>query len=140
MMESIALALLGGSLIGLAASLMLVFNGRVTGISGIMNGFLKSPIKDGLWRGAFLGGLILGGIILGSVRPDLFVNESGRSFGMVILAGFIVGFGTLMGSGCTSGHGVCGLARFSIRSLLATLTFMAVGVVAATGLKYIFGV
>lgn len=140
MMESIALALLGGALIGLAASLMLVFNGRVTGISGILNGFLKSPIKEGLWRGAFLGGLVLGGIILGAVRPDLFVNESGRSVGMVLVAGFIVGFGTLMGSGCTSGHGVCGLARFSIRSLLATLTFMAVGVVAATGLKYLLGV
>jgi uncharacterized membrane protein YedE/YeeE len=137
MIESIAFALLGGSLIGLAASLMLVFNGRVTGISGILNGFLKSPVKEGLWRGAFLGGLILGGIILGFIRPDFFVNESGRSIGTIIAAGFIVGFGTLMGSGCTSGHGVCGLARFSIRSLIATVTFMVVGVIAATGLKYL---
>lgn len=140
MIESIAFALLGGSLIGLAASLMLVFNGRVTGISGILNGFLKSPVKEGLWRGAFLGGLILGGIILGFIRPDFFVNESGRSIGTIIAAGFIVGFGTLMGSGCTSGHGVCGLARFSIRSLIATVTFMVVGVIAATGLKYLVGV
>lgn len=139
MMDDIFMALLGGALIGLSASLMLVFNGRVTGISGILNGFLRAP-KEGTWRGAFLGGLLLGGAVLGAIRPDLFVNVSGRSLMVVPVAGFIVGFGTLLGSGCTSGHGVCGLARFSIRSLIATLTFIAVGVVAATGLKYLVGV
>lgn len=139
MMDNIFMALLGGALIGLAASLMLVFNGRVTGISGILNGFLRAP-KEGTWRGTFLGGLLLGGAVLGAIRPDLFVNVSGRSLMVVPVAGFIVGFGTLLGSGCTSGHGVCGLARFSIRSLIATLTFIAVGVVAATGFKYLVGV
>lgn len=139
MMDNIFMALLGGALIGLAASLMLVFNGRVTGISGILNGFLRAP-KEGTWRGTFLGGLLLGGAVLGAIRPDLFVNVSGRSLMVVPVAGFIVGFGTLLGSGCTSGHGVCGLARFSIRSLMATLTFIAVGVVAATGFKYLVGV
>lgn len=139
-MNSILMALAGGALIGLAASLMLVFNGRVTGISGIVNGVLGGISKDGFWRVTFLAGLLVGGAVMGVMHPELFENTTGRSMGMVVLAGLIVGFGTVMGSGCTSGHGVCGLARFSIRSLLATVTFMIVGILTATALKYWMGV
>ncbi|UXR65012.1 YeeE/YedE thiosulfate transporter family protein [Bdellovibrio bacteriovorus] len=140
MMNSILMALSGGALIGFAASLMLVFNGRVTGISGIVNGLLGGLFKDGLWRLTFILGLLVGGALLGMSHPELFVNTSGRSVVLVTLAGLIVGFGTVMGSGCTSGHGVCGIARFSVRSLLATATFMIIGILTATVLKYWLGV
>lgn len=139
-MNSILMALAGGALIGLAASLMLVFNGRVTGISGIVNGLLGGIFKDGVWRLTFLLGLLTGGALWGTLHPELFENTSGRSVGMVVLAGVLVGFGTTMGSGCTSGHGVCGLARFSVRSLIATLTFMLIGILTATALKYGMGI
>lgn len=137
-MESILMAVLGGVLIGLAASLMLIFNGRVTGISGIVNGIMTSP-QEGWWRGTFMGGLILGGFLIHVLKPELFENLSGRSSGQIIVAGFIVGFGTVLGSGCTSGHGVCGLARLSPRSFYATLTFIAFGMLTASGVKYLFG-
>lgn len=137
-MESILMAVLGGVLIGLAASLMLIFNGRVTGISGIVNGIMSSP-KEDWWRGTFVGGLILGGLLTHIFEPQLFENLSGRSSGQIIVAGFIVGFGTVLGSGCTSGHGVCGLARLSPRSFYATLTFIAFGMLTASGVKYLFG-
>ncbi|WP_374032448.1 YeeE/YedE family protein [Bdellovibrio bacteriovorus] len=130
MMNSILMALAGGALIGLAASLMLILNGRVTGISGIVNGFIGDVRKD-LWRGAFILGLLIGGLVLGALQPDMFVNTSGRSVGVVLIAGLIVGFGTVMGSGCTSGHGVCGIARLSVRSLVATATFMMIGMLTA---------
>lgn len=137
-MESILMAVLGGVLIGLAASLMLIFNGRVTGISGIVNGIMTSP-QEGWWRGTFMGGLILGGFLIHVLKPELFENLSGRSSGQIIVAGFIVGFGTVLGSGCTSGHGVCGLARLSPRSFYATLTFIAFGMLTASGVKYLLG-
>lgn len=139
MMHSILMALAGGALIGLAASLMLIFNGRVTGISGIINGALGRVFGDGIWRVTFLLGLLLGGTLLGAFQPELFANTSGRSLGVVILAGLIVGFGTVMGSGCTSGHGVCGIARLSWRSLLATITFMVFGILTATAFNYLVG-
>lgn len=121
-------ALLGGVIIGLSVSLMLVANGRVTGISGIVNGLL-SPMKgDTAWRAFFVGGLVLGGLALQALNPRLFENSLNPSVPTVILAGLLVGFGTVMGSGCTSGHGVCGISRFSIRSLLATMVFIAAGV------------
>lgn len=137
-MNSILMALAGGALIGLAASLMLVLNGRVTGISGIVNGFLGDVRKD-LWRGAFILGLVIGGLILGALQPEMFVNTSARSTAVVLVAGLIVGFGTVMGSGCTSGHGVCGISRFSLRSLVATGTFMILGMITATLFKALAG-
>ncbi|WP_374079038.1 YeeE/YedE family protein [Bdellovibrio bacteriovorus] len=138
-MESIAMALLGGAIIGLASSLMLIFNGRVTGISGIANGFLSFVSGERLWRGAFLLGLVLGGVVIAATQPQLF-QQTERSFGVTILAGLFVGFGTVMGSGCTSGHGVCGISRFSIRSLVATTVFMAVGILVATFFRNWMGV
>lgn len=139
MLESILYALLGGAIIGLASSMMLIFNGRVTGISGIYNGILGFVKSDTAWRMAFVLGLVAGGGILLAVKPEFFVNESGRSLEAVAVAGLIVGFGTIMGSGCTSGHGVCGISRLSPRSLVATVAFMAAGFVTASVLKHLFG-
>lgn len=139
MLENIIYALIGGAVIGIAASIMLVFNGRVTGISGIYNGILNRTKGDMAWRVAFVGGLFLGGSVLYSLRPDFFVNESGRPLWLVALAGLIVGFGTIMGSGCTSGHGVCGISRLSPRSLVATAAFMGAGFATATLLRQLFG-
>lgn len=123
-------ALLGGVLIGTAVSLMLLWNGRVTGISGIINGAL-SPVKgDTLWRVLFIGGLFLGGLVMGQLNPQVFANTINSEVWITIVAGLLVGFGTIMGSGCTSGHGVCGISRMSPRSLVATIVFMAAGIAA----------
>ncbi|MNK07392.1 hypothetical protein D3C87_253050 [compost metagenome] len=140
MTTSILLALSGGALIGLATALMLIFNGRVTGISGILNNFITSPRQEQGWRGFFLGGLILGGGGMAWLRPDFFANITGRSLTVLVIAGLLVGFGTVMGSGCTSGHGICGISRMSIRSMVATLVFMIFGILTATFFKGILGV
>lgn len=122
-------ALLGGALIGVAVSLMLLLNGRVTGISGIINGAL-APVKgDTQWRILFIVGLFSGGLVMGQLNPQVFTNTLSVSTGITALAGLLVGFGTIMGSGCTSGHGVCGISRLSMRSLLATVTFIVAGVI-----------
>lgn len=127
-------ALLGGVLIGTSVSLMLFWNGRVTGISGIINGTL-SPVKgDTLWRVLFIAGLFLGGLVMGQLNPNTFANTLTSDVWTTIAAGLLVGFGTIMGSGCTSGHGVCGISRMSPRSLVATAVFMASGIAAV----YIF--
>ncbi|WP_333849669.1 YeeE/YedE family protein [Leclercia sp.] len=121
----------GGLLIGLAAILLIHFCGRIAGISGIVSGMLTKQTRAEGWRIAFLAGLI-GSPLLFSLffpLPDIHVQTS---WPMIIVAGLLVGIGSRLGSGCTSGHGVCGLSRFSKRSLVATLTFMAVGVVTAT--------
>ncbi|MRW86643.1 YeeE/YedE family protein [Pseudoduganella sp. FT26W] len=117
-------ALVGGVLIGLAAALFVVFNGRIAGISGILGGLIKPRRGDIGWRVAFIAGLVVapGVYALAWMRPDIQVDADPF---ILIIAGLIVGFGTRMGSGCTSGHGVCGIARLSPRSLIATLTFMA---------------
>ncbi len=116
----------GGALIGVSASLLLLCNGRIAGISGIVGGIVR-PAGDGVaWRVAFLAGLFLGGITLAQLAPDTLAIELERSPAALILAGLLVGFGTRLGNGCTSGHGVCGISRFSQRSLIATGTFMGV--------------
>jgi uncharacterized membrane protein YedE/YeeE len=121
-------SVLGGTLIGLASWLLLASLGRVAGISGIAAGALfpvKPPQGDTGWRWAFLLGLIVGGaVIAGLLHPPVTAM---RPYGLLVIAGLLVGFGTVLGSGCTSGHGVCGIGRRSARSLLATLTFMASG-------------
>jgi len=118
-------SLAGGLLIGLAAAAMLVFNGRIAGISGITGGVLKADRGDTLWRALFVAGLLVGGFVYGLVAPNAFAITIDRSTGALVVAGLLVGFGTQMGNGCTSGHGICGLSRFSIRSLVAVVTFMA---------------
>jgi uncharacterized membrane protein YedE/YeeE len=123
-------ALLGGILIGVSVSLMLFWNGRVTGISGIINGIL-TPLKgDTQWRVLFVLGLFLGGLVMGQLNPQVFANTIQAEIWTTIGAGLLVGFGTILGSGCTSGHGVCGISRMSPRSLIATIVFMVAGVLA----------
>lgn len=138
-LNSIIVPLLGGALIGLAVTLMLLFNGRVTGISGILASSLTKPNHDGLWRWLFLIGMVTGGFFMYQMRPDFFTNLTGRSLGSVALAGLLVGYGTVMGGGCTSGHGICGLSRLSVRSLLATITFMFFGFLSVQIVSYLFG-
>lgn len=128
-------ALLGGVIIGGAVSLMLLLNGRVTGISGIINGTL-TPVKgDTGWRVLFVLGLVLGGFALRLIEPDAFSGQLETGLGSTIVAGLLVGFGTVMGSGCTSGHGVCGISRMSPRSLVATITFIVAGMLAVVLFK-----
>lgn len=125
-------AIAGGALIGLAASVMLLMNGRIAGISGILGGLFTPRAGDIGWRVAFVVGLILAGLVATGLAPSLVEAELDRAPWMVVLAGLMVGFGTRLGNGCTSGHGVCGLSRLSPRSLASVLVFMAVGAVVAT--------
>ncbi|MBX2797817.1 MAG: YeeE/YedE family protein [Myxococcales bacterium] len=125
-------ALAGGLLIGLSASALLLLRGRVMGVSGILGGVLPPVASDWGWRAAFLLGMGCGGGILLTVQPQVVVSPSDRTLLAVAVAGVLVGVGTRLGNGCTSGHGVCGLTRFSTRSLAAVLTFMLTGGIAAT--------
>lgn len=121
-------ALLGGVLIGLAATLLLWLNGRVAGVSGILNGVVFSSAGDTAWRVAFLIGLIAAGGLYMAVVPGTSLPRTDYSRVALIVAGVLVGFGTRMGNGCTSGHGVCGLGRLSLRSLVAVITFMTTAI------------
>lgn len=123
-------ALIGGAIIGISVSVMLLFKGRVTGISGIINGALTPQRGDTLWRVLFVAGLVLGGFALRGLSPAVFEGDLPTSEWTTVVAGLLVGFGTIMGSGCTSGHGVCGISRMSIRSIVSTVTFIAAGVAA----------
>jgi uncharacterized membrane protein YedE/YeeE len=120
-------ALLGGALIGLAASALLAFAGRVAGISGIVGGLLRPRSGDVTWRAAFVLGLLSGGGLLRLADPSVLALAGLPGLPVVVLAGFLVGVGTHLGNGCTSGHGVCGISRGSPRSVVATLTFMLAG-------------
>ncbi len=132
-------ALLGGALIGLAASVMLLFNGRIAGISGVYGGLLKPRAGDIGWRASFLGGLLAAGLLLALFAPQTVQPSAHRSIPITVVAGLLVGFGVRMGNGCTSGHGVCGLSRMSRRSLVATLTFLATGFLTATAIQIFAG-
>jgi len=121
------IGLLGGALIGFAAVLLLVANGRIAGISSIIGGLLTRPTTDIGWRIAFVCGLGLGACSYRLIAGEWFAVDSAATWPVMLTAGLFVGFGTRMGGGCTSGHGVCGLARLSPRSLVATLVFMASG-------------
>lgn len=121
-------ALLGGALIGLAASLLILMNGRVAGISGIVAGLLRPVRGDWWWRLAFVLG-VLGAPLVYGVFATLPSIKIDTGWPAIIIAGLLVGIGTRYGSGCTSGHGVCGLSRLSPRSLMATIAFMVAGFV-----------
>ncbi len=121
--------LLGGVLIGGAASGLLFFNGRIAGISGIAGSLLPPSGEDAPWRLAFVAGLLTGGLVLLFAYPAAFSSRSPASLPVLAAAGLLVGFGAGVGNGCTSGHGVCGLGRRSARSLCAVITFMATGAV-----------
>lgn len=130
-------ALAGGLIIGLAAALFVLLNGRIAGISGIIGGLLTPGSGDTLWRVAFVGGMILAPL-LAMATGTLPAIEINAGYPTIILAGLLVGIGTRYGSGCTSGHGVCGLSRFSPRSLVATLCFMAAGFVTVYLIRHAF--
>jgi len=132
--------LIGGALIGLSASLILLTHGRVTGISGIFGGLLHAQPTDTTFRGWFLAGLLVAGLIVRLGWPELISLGNSTGLGPTALAGVLVGFGTSMGNGCTSGHGVCGLSRQSRRSLFATLTFMATGAAMVFLVRRVIGV
>lgn len=129
----------GGVLIGAAAVILMAFNGRIAGISGIFSGLAFSDGSDRLWRWMFVAGLVAGPVVYGIVsgqRPDFNITDN---WIIIVLGGLFVGFGTRLGSGCTSGHGVCGLARFSVRSLVAVLTFIAAGMLTVVVVKQWLG-
>lgn len=132
-------ALGGGILVGLAAAIFLLLNGRIAGISGILGGLLTPVRGDIGWRTAFLAGMVLSPVIwiLAAEAPVIEINAS---YPQLIIAGLLVGLGTRYGSGCTSGHGVCGLSRLSPRSLVATAAFMASGFITVYIIRHLAGV
>ena len=119
-------ALAGGVLIGIAAGMFVLLNGRIAGISGILGGLLRPASGDVMWRIAFIGGLLVAPLAY-ALMAAVPAPQIDADYGSLMLAGLLVGIGTRYGSGCTSGHGVCGLSRLSPRSLVATVTFMAAG-------------
>lgn len=134
-------ALIGGGLIGLASGLYLLLNGRIAGISGILGGILAPSKGDKTLfeRLAFIVGLVFGPLILMTGTPLEAQSVVTSSLPVIIVAGLLVGVGTTVGSGCTSGHGICGLSRFSLRSLVATLSFMAAGFVTVLVTRHLMG-
>ena len=131
-------AVIGGAFIGIASALLLWLNGRVAGISGTLGGaVLDAPQGDRSWRFLFLGGLILGALLVRFLSPTGLPVELQAGWGGLLFAGLLVGVGTRMGNGCTSGHGVCGIARFSQRSILATVTFMVVAMITVFVLRHV---
>lgn len=131
-------ALAGGALIGIAAALFVLLNGRIAGISGIIGGLLTPKKDDILWRILFVAGMVLAPALwmLSGPLPPMQIDAG---YPMLIIAGLIVGISTRYGSGCTSGHGVCGISRLSPRSIVATLAFMSTGFVTVYVLRHLIG-
>lgn len=130
-------ALAGGAIIGFAATLLALVNGRVAGISGIVGGLLRPSPSDAAWRVAFVAGLVVAPIVYVALAtlPDVIIDAG---YPVLVTAGVVTGIGTRYGSGCTSGHGVCGLSRLSLRSLVATLAFMSAGFATVFATRHIF--
>ena len=131
-------ALIGGVLIGMAALLLLALNGRIAGISGILGGLLPPVAGDTTWRLAFIAGLMLAGLGF-TYRGDLSAIEIEADTPVLIMAGLLVGIGTRIGSGCTSGHGICGVGRLSPRGMVATAIFVGVGMVTVFIARHMVG-
>jgi uncharacterized membrane protein YedE/YeeE len=121
-------SLVGGVFIGLATSALLVASGELFGVSGVLGGLLSRAVSGARWRIALLAGLVAGGFALRAISPSLFDTSHVRSNAALIGAGLLVGFGSRLANGCTSGHGVAGIARFSLRSFVATLLFIVSGI------------
>jgi uncharacterized membrane protein YedE/YeeE len=132
-------ALAGGVLIGLASALLLIGIGKLAGISGIVDGLLEPVPGDTAWRAAFLAGLLVGAWSVAADNPWGVRILLERPLAAFAVGGFLVGFGTRLGNGCTSGHGVCGIARGSTRSVAATLTFLATGILTVTLIEQVAG-
>jgi uncharacterized membrane protein YedE/YeeE len=133
-------ALAGGLLIGASATLLLWLNGRVAGISNIARGVLEWKPGDHVWRLLFLGALVAGASLYYALFGNVPVPRPDFPVWLLSIGGVLVGFGTSLGSGCTSGHGVCGLGRLSVRSLVATLIFLAAGIITTYVVRHVFGV
>ncbi|RYH70470.1 MAG: YeeE/YedE family protein [Alcaligenaceae bacterium] len=131
-------SLAGGVLIGAAAAMFMLFNGRIAGISGILGGLLKPATHDMAWRVAFIAGLVAAPVVF-ELFAKLPVLRIDAQWGALIVAGLLVGVGTRYGSGCTSGHGVCGLSRLSPRSLAATVAFMGAGFLTVFVMRHLLG-
>ncbi len=132
-------ALVGGALIGLSAVWLMASVGRIAGISGILGGGVTAVKGDRFWRLAFFAGLLVGPFFVAAARPNLLHTEFPVQGVLLAFAGVCVGLGTQLGNGCTSGHGVCGNARLSIRSLIATLSFMATGIATVFVMRHVIG-
>ena len=132
-------ATIGGALIGLAAVLLMALNGRIAGISGILHGAILGGPGDRLWRVLFLAGVLAGPLLYTAFSANTPPFEMTENLWLIIAGGILVGFGTRLGSGCTSGHGVCGLSRLSGRSLVAVLLFMSSGMATVTILRHVIG-
>ena len=132
-------SLAGGALLGIAAAMLIFFNGRIAGISGIVGGLVKPRLHDVSWRIAFIAGLIIAPLLwqIFSALPPI---QIGASNALLVVSGLLVGIGTRFGAGCTSGHGICGLSRLSPRSIIATLSFMLAGFVTVYVVRHILGI
>ena len=132
-------ALVGGALIGLASVLLMLLTGRIAGISGILGGCLTLVPDGRAGRVAFIVGLVLAPVASGFLGYPLPTPQMPTSWVIIVIAGFLVGFGARLGGGCTSGHGVCGIARLSLRSIVATATFMGAAIIVVAVMRHGFG-
>ena len=132
-------AAIGGALIGLSAVLLMVFTGRIAGISGIFAGLINPQTTDRLWRAAFIGGLVAAPLTAALLDHTVPTPRMPGSYITVVIGGLLVGFGTRLGSGCTSGHGICGIARLSPRSIVATGVFMMAAIIVVALTHHVFG-
>ena len=131
--------LLGGALLGLAASMLMILTGRLAGVSGVLGGLLTPRPGDRAWRVAFIAGLIAAPLLAALAGAPLPAPRMTSNMALIALAGLLVGFGTRIGNGCTSGHGVCGFARLSTRSITATLIFMITAIITVAIARHGFG-
>ena len=132
-------AAIGGALIGLAAVLLMLSTGRIAGISGIFSGLLNLRGEDKGWRIAFIAGLILAPVVAGLIGYGMSTPTLPSNWTVIVVAGLLVGFGTRLGGGCTSGHGICGIGRLSVRSIRATIVFMATAIVTVAVTRHVLG-
>jgi uncharacterized protein len=131
-------ALIGGALIGISSALLLALYGKIAGISSLVESVV-APIDEGTkWKLTFIAGMLTAGILVQWLEPGLLKGQLTIPTWLIVVSGLLVGFGTRLGNGCTSGHGVCGMSRFSLRSTVATLTFMGVAVIFANVMSFFF--
>lgn len=133
------LSLLGGALIGLSAVLLMAFHGRIAGMTGVLTGLLPPVSSDWAWRAAFLAGAVVAPMLILGLSDHAIAYSSPVPTPWIIIGGLIVGAGVYFGSGCTSGHGVCGIARLSPRSIVATVTFLGTAMVTVFVIRHVLG-
>ena len=137
---TIQFAITGGALLGVAAAILLLFNGRIAGIGGAVRGLVNLEQADIPWRVAFIAGLMFAGLIATQFLPEMLdVTNLNRSAAIIVISGFVSGIGASMQNGCTSGHGVCGISRLSIRSISATGVFFGIAFLTVLVIRLVFG-